>query len=254
MKKIFCFLLACTAIMSFAGCSNESGVSETIAPETTVAETTVADDENKNIFTDIRGLHFYDAENGNEFAGAWQIIEGSGSQYEKFVYMFDGKNTATVIIGTTGSVFEYAMKQEDGKDVMVTQMMFGLNGTYTYEFKDDEVTLTEVETEEKVKMKRLASFDYIPMPKENPVLDEKLYGAWMDDSGEYYYFDENGIMYNNLYGGTFTYSNYEAQDGKIESVYTMIDEETDEYDYKFDGDKLYINDYQYEKIEFDELI
>lgn len=254
MKKILCLLLVCASVMSFAGCNDNSDTTETTVPETTVAETTVADDDNKNVFTEIKDLHYYDAENGDAFAGAWQITEGTGSQYESFVYMFDGNNVATVFIGTTGSVYEYALKTEDGKEVMTTQMMFGLNGTFTYEFEGDEVTLTDIDTSDVIKMKKLASFDYIPMPKENPQLDEKLLGAWMDDSGEYYYFDENGIMYNNMYGGTFTYGTYETENGKINSTYTMIDEETDSYEYKFEGDTLYINDYAFEKIGFDELI
>ncbi len=254
MKKLLCLLIACTSVICFAGCNNDSENSKSDVAETTVAQTTSKDNENSNVFTDIKSLHFYDAENGNEFAGAWQITEGTGSQYGNFVYMFDGKNTATVVIGSTGSVFEYAMKNEDGKDVMVTQIMFGPSGTYTYEFEGDSVTLTEVESEDVIKMKKLASFDYIPLPKENPQLDSKLFGAWKDSDGEYYYFDENGIMYNNMYGGTFTYSNYEAKDGKITSEYKMISEETDEYEYEFNGDSLIINGFEFEKIGYDELI
>lgn len=263
MKKLFTKIIAILIISSltfcFAGCEDDKS-SSTIKTTQAVTENTDSNESpDKNI---LKNLHTFDMENGNEFAGAWKIIDGEGSQYESFVYLFDGIKEASIIIDNQGYIGTYEMKTEkdkkSGKNVktMYSQLMFGINGSYTYKFSDDKssVELTNIENNVKTVMQRLVSFDFIPFPEKNPRIDKKILGAWKSDNGMYLYFDENGIMYENEFDAIFTYATYKADDTVVTSKYKMGEEITNSYKYKIDGDKLTYNDYEYKKISVEELI
>ena len=263
MKKIFTKIIAVLIISSltfcFAGCEDDKPSSST---ETTQAVTEDTDSNESADKTILKNLHSFDMENGNEFAGAWKIIDGEGSQYSSFVYQFDGIKEASIIIDNQGYIGTYEIKtvkdKKSGKNVktMFSQLMFGINGSYTYKFSDDKSTveLTNIENDSKTTMQRLVSFDFIPFPEKNAKIDKNILGAWKSDNGMYLYFDENGIMYENEFDAIFTYATYNASDSVITSKYKMGDEITNSYKYKIDGDKLTYNDYEYKKISAEELI
>lgn len=265
MKRLFTktiiMLVISSLTLCLAGCGDENS-SSTI--ETTQAVSQSNDDTSSKEAPDksfLRNLHSFDIENGNEFAGAWQIVEGEGSQYSSFVYLFDGEKEASIIIGTQGYIGKYEMKtekDEDGKSIktMTSQLMFGINGSYTYKFSDDNsnVVLTNTETKTTTTLQRLVTFDFIPLPENNPKIDKELIGAWKSDNGMYLYFDETGIMYENEFDAIFTYYNYNAADSVITAKYIMGEETSSSNKYSVDGDKLTYNDFEYTRISTDELI
>lgn len=255
--KILCAVLVLSSAAIFAGCGeNNDLVASTVAVE----ETT--DDSKMNISeqADISKLHAINYE-GDEFAGYWQITEGEGSQFKSFVYAFDGKGKAYLIIGTTGYIENYKAetKTDDSGSsykAVTVQLMFGINGVYKYEFSEDKSTLTLTNTSggKTTTLKKMATFSFVPIPEPEPVVDEKLLGAWKDDNGEYYYFDKSGIMYNTMNGINFTFAKYSAKDGKVTSVFTTNKEETNTVDYSVDGDTLTYNKFKFKKIAVDELV
>lgn len=255
MKKILSIILACSAILAFSGCGNNSENSATTPDETAsaVEESVQQTDDNK---ADLQALHSYDAENGNIFAGAWTITEGEGSQYKSFVYLFDGNDSASIIIDTMGYVGEYSLTTEDEKEIFSAQLMFGINGNYTYKVSDDKntITLTNTETDVDTTLQRVVSFDCIPIPDENAKIDSKILGAWKTEDGDYYYFDESGIMYNNSYGTIFTYYTYSAENSQITATYSMGEETTETFEYSVNGDTMTIDGFTYNKIPANELI
>ena len=100
----------------------------------------------------------------------------------------------------------------------------------------------------------MENYNSIPEAEKNPVIDEKLLGAWKDDTGAYLYFDKNGIMYANQVGVNFSFYTYSAKDGKITQTYTMKEKTTEEATYSFDGETLLYNNYEYQRISADELV
>ena len=254
MKKILSFILTCGIILSFTGCGENTENSEIIETTSLVDENTV---KVNDIKADLNSLQTYDLENGNEFAGAWKITDGEGSQYESFVYLFDGEKYASIVIDTMGYIGKYTISTDDeGKEIFSAQLMFGINGNYTFEISEDKNTiiLTNEETQAETTLERIASFNCIPIPDENAKIDTNLLGAWKSDDGEYYYFDESGIMYQNQYGSIFTYFTYSAENSVITATYSMGEEETDTYEYSIQGNTLTLNGYTYKKIPASELI
>ena len=257
MKKTILLAALCTAFV-FAACGGgESKPKESVA-ETVIADaptdpqtTTAADLKTE---ADLSKLHTPDTTN-DRFAGYWKITEGSGAQLKKFTYEFDGNGRAYVLVGTMGYVGTYEVKQDSGKDVFVSQMIFGDDG-YTYEFSKDgkSVVLTSVTDKSTSTMERVEKFSSIPKAEEDFSIDEKLLGAWADDTGEYFYFGKDGVMYNTQRGVSFTFYNYSAKDGKITETYTMTEPATETVSYKFDGDKLIYSGNEYKKISADKLV
>lgn len=258
-KKIIALALAVMAVTAFSGCNNESSYSQT---ETTVAPTTVEAttvepttvNPNSDITSDLSSLHSYDIENGDELAGAWQITEGSGEQFGGFIYSFDGKGTAMLVLGNMGYLSEYTL--DESNKTLEVQLVFGLNGKYSYKLSEDKktITLTNSEDNSTTKIEKIDSYSLLPSPEKNPKIDEKLLGAWLSENGEYLYFDADGIMYQNLYGVNIIYSSYNTVDGVITSQYKMQNEElTDTYNYSVSGDVLTMNDVAYNKIPVSEL-
>lgn len=161
-----------------------------------------------------------------------------------------------MLIGTMGYRGGYEIKDKNGKSVFSSQMTFGLDGDFTYEFNKERtsVVLTSTADNSKTTMVRVENYNSIPEAEKNPVIDEKLLGAWKDDTGAYLYFDKNGIMYANQVGVNFSFYNYSAKDGKITQTYTMKEKTTEEATYSFDGEKLLYNNYEYQRISADELV
>ncbi len=253
--KILCAVLVLSSTAVFAGCGEDDSL---VATTSSIEET--SDDSKMNISdqADLSKLHAINYE-GDDFAGAWQIVEGEGSQFKSFVYVFDGNKNAYLIIGTTGYIENYGVedKADANGNVVSTitaQMMFGINGTYTYEFSDDknELTLTNIKSNKTTKLKKLATFSYVPIPDPEPVVDDDLLGAWKDKSGEYYYFDKSGIMYEN-YGVSFYFAKYSADGGKITYTFTSNKEETKTIEYSIKDDTLTIDGNPFEKIPASEL-
>lgn len=256
--KLLCLSLLVSAIAVFAGCSEDKN--ELVASTVAIEETTDDSKMNINDQADLSKLHAINYENGDEFAGAWKITEGEGTKYKSFVYVFDGNKKAYLVIGTTGYYEKYGLEttaDDKGNAIktMTVQLMFGLNGVYTYEFSDDKNTVTLTNTEDKsvTKMQKSASFSYVPIPDPEPVIDEALLGAWTDDNGEYYYFDKSGIMYNSINDLNFTFAKYSAKDGKVTSTFTTNKEETVTTDYKVNGDKLTYGEENFKKIAAEKL-
>lgn len=250
-KAIFALVLASMCLLAFAGCDNNGSSSE---PTESTEHIEVTTQTEKKEF-DLRSLHSYDLENGDEFAGVWQITAGAGSKLENFVYIFNGSGSANLIVGTTGYCGNYGL--DENAKTFTCQLMFGINGQYTYKKNsDDEIVLTNTDSEETTTLSRIASFDMIPIPMQDAVIDDALVGAWESESGEYYYFDENGIMYQNQYGTMFTFYKYSAENGVITAVSNMgeEDDQTDTFEYSVTDDELIIDGYEYFRTTTDKLI
>lgn len=260
MKKIYAkiisLLLVVLTAAAFSGCGDNgssSSVQQTTAPVTTVQETTKADAPKSNNENTNLPFPKY-AENGDDFTGAWKITEGEGSQYGSFVFSFNGEGRAAMVIDNSGYFGKYEVEQKNGKNTFTTQMIFGLNGEYTYKLSGDKntITLTNNEDNSATTMQRVESFDCVPSV-ENVKIDEDLLGAWKSEDEETFYFDESGIMYHNQYNTMFNYAAYTAENSKITATYSMGGEMTDEYDYSINGDSLKLNGYEYKRISDSEV-
>lgn len=248
-----CLLAMTTAsVLSFTACGNENSTTQ----PTTAAQSQATTAPQQSEF-DLNKLHTFDSTSKDPFSGVWHITEGDGTKYTNFSYMFDGNETAFLMMGNTAFMQPYEVStDDDGNYILTAQLMFGINGSFVGEFNEakDIVILTDTESQQVTKIEKLAEYSILPQPDKNPVIDESILGAWTSDDGEYYYFDKNGIMYNNLYNNVYTYSAYSAKDGKIESTYsTGTKTENADYTYSMKDGKLIINDYEYKKISTYEL-
>ena len=253
--KILCAVLVLSSTAVFAGCGQDNSL---VATTSSIEETTEDSKMNVSEQADLSKLHAINYE-GDEFAGAWQIVDGEGSQFKSFVYVFDGNQKIYLVIGTTCYIEDYSVENKPDANgnvvsTVTAQLMFGINGTYTYEFSDDknELTLTNVKSNKTTKLKKLATFSYIPIPDSEPVIDNDLLGAWKDKNGESYYFDKSGIMYEN-YGVSFYFAKYSAKDGKVTYTFTSNKEETNTVDYSIKDDTLTYNGTPFERIPVSEL-
>lgn len=260
MKKIYAkiisLLLIAVTAAAFSGCGDNGSSSseqQTTAPATTVQETTEASTSNGNAENTNLPFPKY-AENGDDFTGAWRITEGEGSQYGSFIFSFNGDGRAAMVIDNAGYFGKYEIEAKNGKNTFTTQMIFGLNGEYTYKLSDDknEITLTKNEDNSTTTMQRIEGFDCIPSV-ESVNIDKDLLGAWKSEDEETFYFDESGIMYHNQYNTMFNYAAYTADGSKITATYSMGGEMTDEYEYSLEGSKLRLNGYEYERISESEI-
>ena len=246
IKKLLCLVLVTASICTFAGCTTDT--SSDTQDSTEAQQTTTASVTNE---TDIKALHTYDAESDDPFAGPWQIVDGVGSDLTSFVYLFDGHEKATLVIGSTGYVEKYRVDTE--KKTFIAQLLFGINGQYNYEFSDDntKVTLTNIDNNTQTVMQKVASFDMIPMPDAQPKIDEKILGAWQSDNGTTVYFDKGGIMYENFF--SFTYYKYSAENSVIKATYFELEETEVEYKYSIENDVLTLDDTKYTRISANDL-
>lgn len=259
MNKIIKILSAAaiaSIVLTFTACGeNTSSKSEpTTEIQTTAAQSDAATDTEMKTETDLSALHKINTESGDDFAGAWKITDGIGAGLKSFTFEFDGNKKAYLIIDNVGYIGNYAFEEKDGQKTFNTQLLFGLDGSYTYEFSDDKntVILTNIENKSTTTMEKVEIANCIPSPQENPETDEALLGAWQGESGETVYFDKNGIMYDS-FSFQFTFSNYSVQDSTITSTYVMKEETTDTYTYSVDGDKLKLNGDQYIRISADTI-
>lgn len=244
-------LTAVAALCMFSGCNeNSSDIEETTSVEATQSSSEVSLEES---IMDAAKLHSFDLENGDDFAGAWKITAGEGSKLDSFTYVFDGHGKADLVAGTTGYYGTYAI-DEDKKE-FTSQLMFGINGIYTYEVSDEStIVLTNKDNNKTTTLTQVDSFDMIPVPDGNGKIDEAILGAWKSENGNYYFFDKSGIMYENSFSMIFTYYTYSAEDNMIHAVSNMVEgEEKTDFEYSVDGDKLTIDGYDYTKIPASEL-
>ena len=126
--------------------------------------------------------------------------------------------------------------------------MFGINGEYSYTVAEDGKKITITNNGEDSVLEKVDNPTFVPSAPENPQIDEKLVGAWDSGTGLYYYFGEDGRMYCNSYGTTFTYFTYNTKLNKVTAVYDMDGEQTDTYDYTFDGNDLVFDGMKYTQI------
>lgn len=245
LKRILSLILAVSAVCIFAGCDDNNEQSSSSQSESSASTT--------DIETDIKALHYYDPDSTDPFSGAWQITDGVGSDLESFVFLFDGYETASLIIGSTGYTGKYSFDETEKN--FTTQLMFGLNGIYTYEFSDEnsKAILTNTEDKSTTTMQKIASFDCIPIPDAEPKIDEALLGAWKSTNGDTLYFDKNGIMYENYVGFMFYYYKYSVEDSVVTAIYYEPDEATATYEYSFDGDTLDFEGTLYTRIPASEI-
>ena len=268
MKKIIipvlCAALALGSAALSACSGNSSSKKENSADNSSAVEATTepitaapaTDATSGNIIKETDLTKFFAVDpSGDSFAGKWKITDGEGSQLQSFVYEFDGAGNAYLMVGTMGYIGTYALQTNEGKDVFFTQLMFGLNGYYTYKFADDKtsVVLTNIKDNTTSTLTRVDSYTPVPDSDDSPVIDEALLGAWKDDTGEILYFDKSGIFLDEQLNVTFTFYNYSTEDGKITQTYSMTEEITETATYKIEGDTLTYNDYEYQRISADEL-
>lgn len=263
MKRFLTALLATAMSIALvlSGCGEKEDdiqpVSE--APEDVIVETKATVDEPmlqpEDVEVNLMQIHGISKNRTNDFAGSWTITEGEGAKYKNFVYMFNGEDRCYLMIGSVGQYANYTVDAENSK--ITAMMMFGINGTYTYEFSEDKQTVTLTDDKgEKTVLTRLAVYEYIPMPLADAETDEKLLGAWKGENGDYLYFTDNGVMYQNSLNISFYFSNYSADGKKVHSSYAYKENKTVEQDqeYSFSGETLVFDGEKYEKIKPSELI
>ena len=120
--------------------------------------------------------------------------------------------------------------------------------TITATVAEDGKKITITNNGEDSVLEKVDNPTFVPSAPENPQIDEKLVGAWDSGTGLYYYFGEDGRMYCNSYGTTFTYFTYNTKLNKVTAVYDMDGEQTDTYDYTFDGNDLVFDGMKYTQI------
>lgn len=251
--KLVCVALAVAMVVLLCACSDCQSEKVSGKTEDTTAEQTTAPSAVTEV--DLTALHNVKSTD-SKFSGYWQITDGTGSQLEHFVFMFDGKGKAYLLVGTMGYIGTYSETTEEGESIFKTQLVFGLDGSYTYTFSDDNKTVELVNKEDNsaTTMKKLDSFSSVPTPSGNEKTEETMLGAWCDDTGEYLYFGENGIFYDCQKDFSFTFYTYSASNGKISMKYTMTEEYSDSAEYEINGDVLTYNHIDYKRIATDELV
>lgn len=242
-NTILVSLVALCAVASGCGESNEQSSQQETTQATT--QTAVSDKDSIDSMADLIPTDV----GTNDFAGIWKITNSDNDEISKLQYIFDGDQRANLVMDNMGYLGTYTVKS----NVMACQLMFGLNGTYAYEKSGNKLTLTEVSTQEEVILEKCET-GIIPEAPQSAEIDEALLGAWKDETGEYYYFDKSGLMYDNQYGIMCTFFTYTAKDGKISAEYTMEDKQTDTYTYVFEDDTLILNGSKMEKLSDKELL
>ena len=249
--KLLSAILAAGMAVSFAGCSN--GSQSPTVPATTAVQTTAPSTAAQELVKtiDLKSLTPFQ-ENGDDFTGAWKITDGAGAQYKNFVYQFDGKNIARLIIGTMGYLQKYQLKPEDKS--FTAQMMFGINGEYTYEISGDKktITLKNKKSGDTTTLTKQENDSCVPSAEKGDI-DETLLGAWQDGSGGYLYFDRSGVMYELQKGMSFTFYTYSAKDGVVNGTYDMDGEQKISYKYTFKESNLTYNDCKYTRCSATEI-
>ncbi len=241
-------LIVVTAVLCGCGDKNKQ-------PDTQATELTQPQNQPQGF--DISSLHTIKSDSEDAVAGMWKIVSGSGSQYKSFVYQFDGEGEASILIGNVGYTGKYTLEKKEDELVFSSQLMYGINGTYTAELSDDGKTLSLIAEDESqsLQMQAVEEFTVVPEPKDNPKVDKAILGAWKSEAGDCYYFYENGIMYMNQFGMMYVFANYEADGSKLSSTYIMSDSETvDEYTYSVKDEVLTLDGLQYNKVHTDQLI
>ncbi len=273
MKKLLTVLLAAaiaaSSCISLASCSDDK--KEKKEETSTTVEATVnkeeedqaTKDEADDSEADLMMLHGVSSEPQNDFTGPWQIVDGEGSQYKSFVYMFDGTTKSVLMTGSVGQMAVYSVSDEtddSGKTqtYFESKMLFGINGKYTFKFSDDKqkVVLTNTEDKKTTTLQRLATYEYIPIPSEKPKIDNKLLGAWKCDDGEMLYFNNSGIMYKVMTGINFYFATYNA-DGKTvnwQYSYKESKPKNEKADYSISGNTLTFDNSTYTKVSSSELV
>lgn len=271
MKKLITvFLAAAIAACSCAALASCSDNKEEKKTETT-AEATVnkeeedmaTSDEAMDLEADLMMLHGVSENPQNDFTGSWQIVDGEGNQYKSFVYMFDGTDRSILMTGSVGQIGKYSVEDktdDSGKTqtVFASNMMFGINGEYTFKFSGDKqkVVLTSLSDKKTTTLQRLAAYEYIPIPSEKPVIDKNLLGAWQNEDGEMMYFNNSGIMYEVMPGFNFYYATYNA-DGKTlswEYSYTSSKDKKESESYSISGNTLTLGENKYERTSASNLV
>ncbi len=250
-KAIIAVLVCSVLAAAFAGCANNNETSSAETQPSAGSQPTAQEEK-----FSLEAIHA-PVENPNDpFSGYWKIAEGAGSNLSSFVYLFNGNKMASIIVGNMGYCSSYSIGKDEktGEDTFKTQLMFGINGEYTYKVSDDGNKITITSDGEDSVLERLESTDFVTAPPKTAEVDEKLTGAWKSDLGIYYYFGEDGRMYSNSYGATFTYYTYFAKDNKVTAAYDMGGEQTETYEYSFDGEKLIFDGTDYTRINPDELM
>ncbi len=201
---------------------------------------------------DVSSIQKINYSEDEPMAGAWKL-----ENYPNFVFMFDGSGNAYLILDNVGFIGIYTYDNSGSSPLFKTQLVFGLDGSYTYTFSEDNniATLVETTTMQEVEMTRVdeSELSYVIQQKNNVTIDENILGAWKAEDNTTVYFDINGIMYMNEYGVKFTYSNYSADGSVIESTYKMSTDVTDTYEYSVMGDTLTLDGFEYERIDTSEL-
>ena len=251
-QRILTLAVAAAMTLTLAACQGGSSSQAPTGEAATSAAAEEASASEMAVKTDLSKLHAVDYD-GDEFAGAWRITEGTGEQFKNFSFVFDGSVNAYLVVGSMAYCGKYELNTEE--KIFGTQQAFGLNGTYHYEFSEDKntVSLTNTETNDLTVMQKQVSFTFIPKAEAEFEIDEALLGAWKDDSGGYLYFEDNGIMYDAQKALSFTFYTYSAGDGKVEATYYTTKAEEIASTYKVEGDRLTYNDYPYTRISADEL-
>ena len=183
--------------------------------------------------------------------GDWQIENGEGENHALFTYSFKDTGRVYLEMDNVAMGGDYTLgKSDEGKDTFTTKMYYNLNGTYEFEFADNNNTMYLTDNSGgKMTMKRVDETNLVPDPPENPVIDSRLTGNWKskEDGGITYTFNENGLMTSNTYDVMIINAQYSAQNGEINLKYKQGTTVEDSYAYSFDGDVLTIDGVEFIK-------
>ena len=269
MKKLLITLISAAVVVSavsFTGCSGNTEEPKPTASTSqteNIPEKKATPDEIEEPVVDLMSLHGIKSDKIDDFAGAWQITGGVGSQYKSFIYMFDGDENSYLMMGSTGQCAKYSVKDETDENgntqtVFTSKMMFGIDGKYTFEFSNEKQTLvlTDINDQTETTLQKLATYEYIPIPPKNSKTDEKLLGAWKNNNGGYLYFDKSGIMYETMQNFNFYFCTYNAENNEVSYFYYYTDSKQvkETVTYSVDGDTLIYDDIEYTRISPNELV
>lgn len=171
VATILCSMLAVTAV----GCSDNgaqsSAQAETQVQSTTQAETTAPGATNFS----LENIHAPKENSADPFVGYWKISEGAGSNLENFIFLFNGKGNASLIIGNMGycSTYSVGTDEQTGEETFKCQLMFGINGDYSYVVADDGKKITITNNGEDSVLEKIDNPSFVPSTPENPQIDKK---------------------------------------------------------------------------------
>ncbi len=235
IRKVFASMLVILSFCSvLAGCNEKS--EKPSAPETTAPSEEPAKKAKKSSELEKYLDSFYKGD--SDLYGAWRV---KGSNLITYVLRNDG--LAELAIGGEGDLAQLGIDEK--KQTITTQLVFGINGTYSYDLRKDG-SLVLSSDDDSMTLERAADFTLVPDPPKDPETDSKLLGWWKSEDGLICFFDKNGTMYTNAISIETCYT-YSAKNGKIKAVYDYQGDMKLDFEYSFKKDKLIFDGTEYSR-------